>query len=99
MALAILGEPIDAEAPFRMLLRGEPDRFFAINADGSLRWTYTSSLANAFTGTVPLLREDGVLLINEGSRKIIGIRTNGGKMSNQGWASFRHDGRRTKFTP
>jgi outer membrane protein assembly factor BamB len=78
---------------------GYGDQFWAINPGGGLRWTLTSTIANAFTGTVPLLRADGVLLISEGSRKIIGVRTNGGRMSEQGWASFRHDGRRTNFTP
>jgi hypothetical protein len=78
---------------------GYGDAFWAINPDGSIRWTYTSTVENAFTGTVPLLRDDGVLFINEKSRKVIGIRTNGGLMSQSGWASFRHDNRRTRFTP
>lgn len=80
---------------------GYGDRFFAIDPNGTgLRWTLTSTLgADAFTGTVPLLRDDGVLLINEDSRQVLGVRTNGGRMSDDGWASFRHDGRRTNFTP
>lgn len=78
---------------------GYGDTFWAINPDGSIRWTHTSTIENAFTGTVPLLRDDGVLLISEKSRGIVGLRTNGGRMSETGWASFRHDGRRTNFTP
>ncbi len=78
---------------------GYGDTFWAINPGGQLRWTYTSTMPDAFTGSVPLLRDDGVLLINEGSRRIIGLRTNGGQMSDRGWASFRHDGERTNFTP
>ena len=78
---------------------GYGDRFFAIDPGGTIRWTLTSTIPNAFTGTVPLLREDGILLINETSRQIIGVRTNGAQMSDVGWASFRHDGRRTNFTP
>jgi hypothetical protein len=78
---------------------GYGDQFWAINPDGSIRWTITSTVESAFTGTVPLLRDDGILLISEQGRRIIGVRTNGGQMSETGWASFRHDGRRTKFTP
>lgn len=78
---------------------GYGDTFWAINPGGQIRWTLTSTIPNAFTGTVPLLRDDGVLLINEGSRSIIGVRTNGGQMSDRGWPSFRHDGERTNFTP
>lgn len=78
---------------------GYGDRFWALDPGGNVRWTLTSTVPNAFTGTVPLLRSDGVLLINRQSRKIVGVRTNGGQMSQTGWASFRHDGRRTNFTP
>lgn len=78
---------------------GYGDTFWAIDPDGGIRWTHTSTVENAFTGTVPLLRDDGVLLINEQSRGIVGIRTNGGQMSDDGWASFRHDNERTNFTP
>ena len=78
---------------------GYGDRFWAIDPGGHIRWTLTSTVPNAFTGTVPLLREDGIMLINEQSRRIIGVRTNGGQMSDAGWASFRHDGERTNFTP
>lgn len=80
---------------------GYGNTFFAIDPAGAgVRWVLTSTASeNAFTGTVPLLREDGVLLINEASRRIIGVRTNGGRMSDDGWASFRHDGRRTNYTP
>jgi hypothetical protein len=78
---------------------GYGDRFFAINPGGAIRWTRTSTVPSAFTGSVPLLRSDGILLINEESRRIIGIRTNDATMSSEGWASFRHDGRRTNFTP
>ena len=79
---------------------GYGDSFYAINPGGGIRWSITSTLSeDAFTGTVPLLRNDGVVLINEASRRIIGVRTNGGRMSDSGWASFRHDGRRTNFTP
>ena len=78
---------------------GFGDQFWAINPDGSVRWTLTSTSESAFTGSVPLLRDDGILFISEQDRRIIGVKTNGGVMSETGWASFRHDGRRTKFTP
>jgi hypothetical protein len=78
---------------------GYGDTFWAIDPGGTIRWTHTSTVENAFTGTVPLLRNDGVLLISEKSRGIVGIRTNGGRMSDDGWASFRHDNERTNFTP
>ncbi|MCC7385477.1 MAG: choice-of-anchor D domain-containing protein [Deltaproteobacteria bacterium] len=78
---------------------GYGDRFWAIDPGGRVRWTLTSTMPDAFTATVPLLRDDGLLVINEGSRKMLGIRTNGGKMSERGWASFRHDSRRTNYTP
>lgn len=78
---------------------GYGNQFWAIDPGGRIRWTLTSSVPNAFTGTVPLLRDDGVMLISEDERLIRGIRTNGGKMSSAGWASFRHDRRRTNFTP
>ncbi len=78
---------------------GYGDSFWAINPDGSIRWSLRSDIPSAFTGTVPLLRADGILLISEKSRRIIGVRTNGGQMAASGWASFRHDGRRTNFTP
>jgi hypothetical protein len=78
---------------------GFGDHFWAIDPGGHIRWTITSTIPSAFTGTVPLLRDDGVVLISQGNRLIRGIKTNGGKMSTSGWASFRHDGRRTKFTP
>lgn len=78
---------------------GYGDHFWAIDPDGGIRWTLTSTVPNAYSGTVPLLRDDGVLIISEGSRKLIGIRTNGGRMVDEGWSSFRHDNRRTNFTP
>jgi hypothetical protein len=78
---------------------GYGDRFWAIDPGGRIRWTLTSTMPDAFTATVPLLRDDGVLLIHEGSRKLLGVRTNGARMSQSGWASFRHDNRRTKYTP
>lgn len=78
---------------------GYGDQFWAINPGGQIRWTVTSTMPDAFTATVPLLRDDGVVLVNEGARKIIGVRTNGGRMSTRGWPSFRHDGRRTNYTP
>ena len=78
---------------------GYGDQFWAIDPSGGIRWTVTSTFSNAFTGTVPLLRDDGILLISEGNRRILGIKTNGGQMPEDGWPSFRHDGRRTNFTP
>ncbi|MCA9553588.1 MAG: PQQ-binding-like beta-propeller repeat protein [Myxococcales bacterium] len=78
---------------------GYGDTFFALNPGGGVRWTVTSTIPNAYTGTVPVLRDDGVILFNEKSRAIIGVRSNGGRMSDAGWASFRHDGDRTNFTP
>lgn len=78
---------------------GYGDRFFALNPGGEVRWTLTSTDPSAFTGTVPLLRDDGVLLISHGDREILGVRTNGGTMATAGWASFRHDGARTNHTP
>jgi hypothetical protein len=78
---------------------GYGNMFFAIDPGGRIRWSITSTVPNAFTGTAPLLRDDGVLLISEDNRLVRGIKTNGGKMSAEGWASFRHDRRRTNFTP
>ena len=78
---------------------GYGDTFWALDPGGRIRWSRTSTVPNAYTGSVPLLRDDGVLLINERSRNIIGLKTNGGQMSASGWASFRHDGARTNFTP
>ncbi|MBK8013619.1 MAG: hypothetical protein IPK13_19985 [Deltaproteobacteria bacterium] len=78
---------------------GYGDRFFAIDPGGHVRWTLTGDEPNTFTGTVPLLRADGIMLISFGDREIVGVRTNGGRMSDQGWASFRHDNRRTNYTP
>jgi hypothetical protein len=78
---------------------GYGSKFWAIEPGGGVRWTLTSSVPNAYTGTVPLLRNDGVVLISEDHRTIKGIRSNGGRMSETGWASFRHDNRRTNFTP
>lgn len=78
---------------------GYGDSFWALDPGGRIRWSRTSTVPNAYTGTVPLLRDDGVLLINEQSRRIVGLRTNGGRMSSAGWAGFRHDGARTNFTP
>ena len=78
---------------------GYGDHFWAIERGGEIRWTLTSTNPAAFTATVPLLREDGVLLMSRGSREIIGVRTNGGQMSEAGWASYRHDNDRTNFTP
>ncbi len=77
---------------------GYGDRFWAIDPGGSIRWSLTSSV-NAFTGTVPLLRDDGVLVISRGSREIIGVRTNGGQMDRKAWSSFRNDAGRTNYTP
>ncbi|MFO0727202.1 MAG: hypothetical protein U1E65_25715 [Myxococcota bacterium] len=78
---------------------GYGSMFWAIDPGGHIRWTITSTMPDAFTATVPLLREDGILLINEGNRRILGVRSNGGRMSDDGWASFRHDSRRTNYTP
>lgn len=78
---------------------GYGSSFWAVDPGGRIRWTITSTMPDAFTATVPLLRSDGILLINEGNRRILGVRTNGGRMSADGWASFRHDGRRTNYTP
>lgn len=77
---------------------GYGNRFWAIEPDGDIRWTLTSTV-NGFTGTVPLLRDDDILLINEGSRRIIGVKTNGGRMDTRAWSSFRNDARRTNYTP
>ena len=78
---------------------GYGDSFWALEPGGRIRWTLTSTNPAAFTATVPLLRDDGVLLMSRGSREIIGVRTNGGQMSDAGWASYRHDNDRTNFTP
>ncbi len=78
---------------------GFGDSFWALEPGGRIRWTLTSTNPAAFTATVPLLRDDGVLLMSRGSREIIGVRTNGGQMSEAGWASYRHDNNRTNFTP
>ncbi len=94
-------DPFPTVADDGIVYVGYGDQFWALNPNGGgVRWSLQSSLsADAFTGTVPLLRDDGVLLISEASRRIIGVRTNGGRMSEDGWASFRHDGRRTNYTP
>lgn len=94
-----LEDPYPTVADDGVAYVGYGDHFWAIDPGGDIRWTLTSTVPNAFTGTVPLLRDDGILLINDQSRQIIGVRTNGGQMSNAGWASFRHDGERTNFTP
>lgn len=78
---------------------GYGDSFWAIEPGGEIRWTLTSTDPAAFTATVPLLRNDGVLLMSRGGREIIGVKTNGGQMSEAGWASYRHDNDRTNFTP
>ncbi|MEM7678394.1 MAG: PQQ-binding-like beta-propeller repeat protein [Myxococcota bacterium] len=78
---------------------GYGDHFWAIEPGGDIRWTLTSTMPDAFTATVPLLRNDGIMLISRGRRDIIGVRTNGGQMSEAGWASYRHDNDRTNFTP
>lgn len=77
---------------------GYGDRFWAIDRGGEIRWTLMSTV-NGFTGTVPLLRDDGILLISRGSREIIGVRTNGAGMDVEAWSSFRNDARRTNYTP
>lgn len=77
---------------------GYGNRFWAIEPGGAIRWTLEDTV-NSFTGTVPLLREDGILIISRGSRTLIGVRTNGGKMDSQAWSSFRNDARRTNYTP
>ncbi|MBX2812606.1 MAG: hypothetical protein KTR25_12380 [Myxococcales bacterium] len=97
----------DADDPFPTVADdltvyvGYGNHFYAIRPrGGGIAWMIESTLSeNAFTGAVPLLRDDGILLLNEASQQIIGIKTNGGKMSEDGWASFRHDGRRTNYTP
>ena len=78
---------------------GYGDSFWAIERGGNIRWTLTSTNPSAFTATVPLLRDDGILLMSRGNREIIGVKTNGGQMSQAGWASYRHDNDRTNFTP
>lgn len=96
-----IDDPFPTVADDGTVYIGYGNQLFAIAPDGGgLSWTITSTLSdNAFTGSVPLLRDDGVLLINEASRQIIGVKTNGGKISESGWPAFRHDGRRTNFTP
>lgn len=77
---------------------GYGDQFWALDPGGAIRWTLTSTV-NGFTGTVPLLREDGVLLLSTTSREIVGIKTNGGQMDTEAWSSFRNDPRRSNHTP
>lgn len=77
---------------------GYGDTFWAIDPGGDVRWTLTSTV-NGFTGTVPLLRDDGVLLLSTTSREIIGVKTNGGRMDTEAWSSFRNDTRRSNYTP
>ncbi|NJK88976.1 MAG: hypothetical protein HC923_05930 [Myxococcales bacterium] len=77
---------------------GYGDRFWAIDQGGAIRWTLTSTV-NAFTGTVPVLRDDGILLLSRGSREIIGVKTNGGRMDTRAWSSFRNDPQRSNYTP
>jgi outer membrane protein assembly factor BamB len=78
---------------------GFGDSFFSIDPGGQVRFTVTSSIPNAFTGSVPLVRDDGVVLISEDRRRFLGVRSHGGRMSTGGWPVFRHDGRRTNHTP
>ncbi|MEE2901841.1 MAG: hypothetical protein VYC39_05900 [Myxococcota bacterium] len=78
---------------------GYGDQFWAVNPGGAVRWTVTSTLANGFTGTAPLIRDDNTLLVTDGNRRILGIKTNGAKLAQDGWPTFRHDNRRTNFTP
>ena len=78
---------------------GYDSQLWAIDPGGNIRWTYTSTLPDAFTGAVPNLRDDGVLVISEGARRFIGIKTNGGTLTSEGWPAFRHDNRRTNYTP
>jgi len=78
---------------------GYGDQFWAVNPGGQVRWTVSSTLTNGFTGSVPLLRTDEVLLISDGHRRILGIKSNGSNVAQSGWPSFRHDNRRTNFTP
>ncbi len=77
---------------------GYGDSFWALNPGGGIRWTLTST-TNGFTGTVPLLRDDGVLLLSTTSREIVGVKTNGAAMDTEAWSSFRNDTRRTNYTP
>jgi len=77
---------------------GYGDQFWALEPGGDIRWTLTATV-NGFTGTVPLLRDDGVLLISRGSREIIGVKTNGAGMDVKAWSSFRNDAGRTNYTP
>jgi hypothetical protein len=77
---------------------GYGDRFWAIDPGGGIRWTLTD-VVNGFSGTVPLLRDDGILWISRGSRSVVGVKTNGGRMDTQAWSSFRNDARRTNYTP
>ena len=78
---------------------GYDTKLWAIDPGGNIRWTYTSTIPDAFTGAVPNLRDDGVLVISEGARRFIGIKTNGGTLTSDGWPAFRHDNRRTNYTP
>ncbi len=94
-----LDDPYPTLADDGVAYVGYGDHFWAIDPGGNIRWTITSTLPNAYSGTVPLLRDDGVLVISEGSRGVIGVKTNGGRMVDEGWSSFRHDNRRTNFTP
>jgi len=78
---------------------GYGDQFWAIDPGGQIRWTLTSTLAHGFTGSVAMVRDDATLLISEGHRRVLGVKSNGARMSQAGWPTFRHDGRRTNFTP
>lgn len=78
---------------------GYGDQFWAVNPGGDVRWTVTSTLPHGFTGTAPLIRDDNTLLVTDGHRRVLGIRTNGAKLAQDGWPTFRHDNRRTNFTP
>lgn len=78
---------------------GVGTQLMAIHPGGDLLWTHASTTTNAFTASVPLLRKDGVLLLNDGPRSVVGVRTNGAVISDRGWSSYRHDPRRTNYTP
>ena len=51
---------------------GYGDSFWAIEPGGRIRWTLTSTNPAAFTATVPLLREDGVLLMSREAERSSG---------------------------
>ena len=56
----------------------------------------TPANLRTFNGHRPTI---GERVLIDPSAVVTGVRSNGAKMTSEGWSSFRHDNRRTNFTP